>query len=200
MAVRMKCREVRRLIQIMPKGGCEETLSQIAAHLSECEECRELHADFRRIETGLEVRKLQLDAIAIRTPLRRTRGGTEITGAPQRKRSWFLRPAWAAAATFVLVAAGVAAFLLSGRGTKAPADAGAPMTIRAMTEAVPSATLEQLAEVLHRHEAPSSGLPYATDAFEHELFYPSIQQYLEPEDTLTTLAQTTVNMTRRDET
>jgi hypothetical protein len=152
------------------------------------------------MERTLERRKLQLDAIAVQSRLRRNRVLTEIVGPPQREHSWFLRHAWAAAATFALVAAAAVAFLLRGRDTNSPADAGAPMTIRAMTEAVPSATLEQLAQVLHRHEAPSSGLPYAPDAFEHEPFYPSIQPYLEPEDTLTTLAQTTIKMTRRDET
>ena len=200
MALKATCREVRRLIQSMPKGDCEESLSQVAAHLSECEECRRLFANFQRIEQGLEARKLQLESIASRVEISRSRIWTEIAKIPHARRAWFLRPAWAGAVAFLLLLAGAATLLLNERGIRSPGDPGARTTPRVMTEAAPSATLEQLAQVLRRHEAPSSGLPYALDAFEHEPFYPGIQQYLEPEDTLTTLAQTTVNMTRRNET
>lgn len=197
MALKMRCQEVRRLIQSMSKGGCEETFRQMAAHLSECEGCRRFFAHFQRIEQGLEARKLQLDSIAGRTEISRRRVWTEIAKIPQAKRAWFLRPAWAGTTAFVLLVAGAVALFLNGRGIKSPGDLGTPMTSRVM----PSGILEELAEVLCRHEVPSPELPYAADAFTYEPLYPtSLQQVIEPEDTLTALAQTTLNLTRREET
>jgi hypothetical protein len=166
MAMKMRCQEVRKLIQTMPKGGCEQTFRQVSEHLSECEECRKLRADFRKIEEGLMARKLRLDHIASRTRISKGRVFTEIAKTPQTKRAWFLRPAWAGAVAFVLIAAGT------------------------------------LAEVLCRHEAPSPELPYSPDTFTHEPFFPASQQEytLQPDDTLTMIAESTINLTRREET
>ncbi len=195
----MRCKEVRRILQSMTKGDCEETFRRVSEHLSQCEGCRNLKADIQKIERRLIARKFQLDGIASRVPMDRGQLLARVAATPLTQRPRFLRAAWAGAAAFALFLAVAAAFLLSGRDGKTR-HLGTPMPTRVTTGAAPSETLNELAKVLCRHEAPSPDVPYTPEAFGYEPFYPSIRQYLEPEDTLRTVAQTTINLTRRDET
>jgi predicted anti-sigma-YlaC factor YlaD len=196
MSEKNRCREVRRLLQRMPKGGCEKTFRLVSDHLSECEACRSLHADLQEMDELLIESKAWFDKVAHESRISRSRIRTQWA-ALARRRAWRLRAVWAGATALLLVVAGAVALLLNGRGTRSPGDLGTPAPCRV----TPSATLEELAEVLCRYQVPFSELPYAADAFAHEPYYPtSLQQIIEPEDTLTALARTTLNLTRRDET
>lgn len=195
----MQCQEVEKLIRTMPKGGNERTPRSLAEHLSECESCRRLHAGMQRLEGMLASSKVWLDEVARCFPLRDKRVLTEQP-APSKSRLRRLIPVWAGVAALILVTAGAPFLLLREEDIKAPDDLGTPMTTEAA--ATSSQILEELAEVLCRHKSPSLELPYSPAAFTYEPVFPqSFQQYtLEPEDTLGSIAESIINLTRRNET
>jgi len=159
MAEKMRCREVRKLIQTMPKGGCEETMGLISGHLAKCGVCRELLAVSQRVEETFAARKVVLDEIAERHPISEDSilAGIE---QPSARRAWRPRIAWAGAAAIVALLFAVAAFhyYLGGNGDRAPVPVSprisSPPVTRTMAEAAASSILEKLAEVELRYEAP----------------------------------------------
>jgi predicted anti-sigma-YlaC factor YlaD len=154
----MRCREVEKLIQDMPKGGCEETLRLISDHLTECQACRDLLAVSQKAEEVFAARKVVLDEIAERDPVSRD---PLLSGIEQQlaRRAWRPRVAWAGAAAAVSLLLAVAAiFYFGGNGQRPPAPTSprtpsTPVT-RAMAEKAASSVLEKLAEVEVRYEAP----------------------------------------------
>ena len=200
MAVKMRCQEVKKLLETMPKGGCEQTLHRVSDHLSECEACREICASWQKMEEVLIGSKLWLDKIALPTPMSETPILAQTVPQPSRQ-LLRLRPALAGAVVLLLAIASASALFLRGRDTKGRDGPGIPMTPKEMAAATSSQTLRELAEVLRRHETPSLELPYGPAAFTYEPFVPAtLRQYtLEPEDTLRTIAVSKLNLTRREE-
>jgi len=205
MAKKMRCREVRKLIQKMPKGGCEETLRLVSEHLSECEGCRGFHADLQKMEELLSKRKLRLTEIARHSPIRKSRIMAGIASLPKR-RAWRLRPVWAGAAAILLVAiAGAAALLLREKGTEPKVtfvpDTPTPPITRAMAAAASSRTLMKLAEAAQRYEAPPPKLLSGPPASPGGPAVPRLLEkcLLESEKTLRAIAQSRTNLTWRNE-
>ncbi len=154
----MRCREVEKLIQSMPRGGDEETLRRISQHLSTCAACRELLAVSQKAEEVFATRRLFLDGIAKQDPISRDHVLSGIEEQPTG-RVWRPRIAWAGAAAAVALLAAVAAIHFFGRNGEhppapvSPLSFSAPVT-RAMAEEAASSVLERLAEVEVRYEAP----------------------------------------------
>jgi len=183
----------------MPKGGCQQTLRLVSHHLSECDACRSLCARWQKMEDLLIESKRWLDELTCHSAIDRSQLLTQRARPLTANRVRLLRPLWAAAAVLLLAIAGASALFLKGREFKGRDNLATPMT--PMAAAASSQTVQELAEVLCRHEAPSPELPYAPAAFTHESFFTtSLQQYLEPEDTIKTIAELTANLTRREET
>ena len=200
MAVKMRCRKVRKLLHTMPECDCEETLRVVSEHLSECEACGALHAGLQRMERAFLKSEFQADEMARRSRIARSPLLKKIC-TPAKRRAWRLRPVLAGAAVFLLAIGGTSALLLRGGGIKGPGNRGTAMTTKVTAAAAPSQTLEELAEVVYQYEAPSLELPYSPDILSGESFFPTtIQQYLEPGDTIEMIAEATVNLTRREET
>lgn len=200
----MRCREVEKLIQSMPKGGDEDTLRRVSDHLNECRACRELLAVFQKAEEVFAARKLLLDDIAERDPISRGRllVGIEQQPAP---RAWRPRLAWAgAAAAVALLLAVSAVHFFSGNGEHPPAPISprafsTPVT-RAMAEEAASSVLEKLAEVEFRYEAPPArllaGPPKVPWEFPRSRLYE--QCSLASARTLARIAESQTNLTWRN--
>ncbi len=205
MAKKMRCREVRKLIQKMPKGGCEETLRLVSEHLSECEGCRGFHADLQKMEELLSKRKLRLGEIARHSPISKSRIMEGIAPVAAR-RAWRLRPVWAGAMVILLVViAGAAALLLREKGTEPKVavvfDRPTPPITRAMASAASDRTLRNLAEVAQRYEAPPPKLLSGPPASPRGPAVPRLLEkcLLESEKTLRAIAQSRTNLTWRSE-
>ena len=205
MSEKMRCREAKKLIQSMPKGGCEETLRLVSEHLSECDACRSLHAGLRKMEQALTGRKDRLDEIAGRSPISKSRILAALGPLPA-KRTWRLRPAWAGAAVLLLVViAGAIALFRPKRGAEtevaATYDTPAPPITRAMAVAASSRTLRRLAEVAQRYEAPPPKLLSGPPASPRGPAVPRLLEkcLLESEKTLRAIAQSKTNLTWRSE-
>jgi hypothetical protein len=159
MSGKNRCRKVSRLLQMMPKRGCEETLRMVFDHLSQCEACKGLHADLQEMDDLLIESKAWLDKLAHQSHISRSQIITQM-GLLARRRARRLRAVWAGAAAFLLVIAGAALFFPFDKGGHAPLRAPAaatrtPAVTRAMAAASSSRTLLGVAEVLRRREAPS---------------------------------------------
>lgn len=205
MPKKMLCREVRKLIQKMPKGGCEETLRLVSEHLSECEGCRSFHAGLQKMEKLLSGRKLRLDELARQSPISKSRILEGIAPAPAR-RARRLRPVWAGAAAILLVAiAGAAALLLRDKGTEPKVavvfDTPTPPITRAMASAASDRTLMKLAELAERYEAPPPKLLSGPPASPRRPAVPRLLEKcsLQSEKTLRAIAQSRTNLTWRNE-
>jgi hypothetical protein len=202
--MKMRCKHVRKLLQSMPKGGCQETLRQVSGHLSECESCRKWHAGVRRVEKLLEGRKARLDEIARHSRMS-TAGILAGVPAPPAKRAWRFRPAWAGAVVLLLLAAGAVAFFLTGRGSKPKAtvthDTPTPRITQATAAAASSRTLRDLAEVAQRYEAPPPKVFHAPPPFPREPYVPRLLEEcrLKSTETLRAIAQVQITGTRRNE-
>ncbi len=159
----MRCREAKKLIHTMPKGGCQETLRPTSGHLANCEACRKLLGVSQKAEEILAARKIALDQLADRHPISKSQALAKLSPALVR-RGWPLRLAWAGAAGVVALLLAVAAIhYLGGDGEHPPMPVPhrasfAPVT-RAMAEAAASSILEKLAEAELRYEAPPPRLP-----------------------------------------
>jgi len=203
MAPEIRCREVGKLLQTMPKGSGEKIFSRISQHLSECEPCREIHASFTKVESALVARKRQLDDIASRTAIQRAGVPSKTARSTVARKAWLFRPAWASVAAFLaMVAAGSTLFLTT---RQPPRQGDSHMSARLTPERpapiVSSQTIKELAEVVCRHEVALSELPYAPEAVAHEPLFPSsVQKYIEPAGTLRAIAESTIKLTRRHET
>jgi hypothetical protein len=172
-----RCRKMSKLLQTMPKGGCEETLRIVSDHLTECEECRRLHADLEEMDKVLNESEAWFEKVARETCISRSRIITQLSPSA-RRRAWRLRAVWVGAAAILLVIAGSAVLLRSDRGGLAPLTVHPPGTrmptvTRAMAAASSSRTLLGVAEVLlRRREAPSLELPPAPRSLARESFTP----------------------------
>ena len=171
-----RCRKVSRLLQTMPKGGCEETLRMVSDHLSECEVCKSLRADLQEMDEALIASEAWFDEVARESRISRSRIITQM--APlARRRAWRLRALWAGAAAILLVIAGAAVFLLFDKGGHVPTAVRprvtqAPLVTRAMAAASSSRTLLRVADVVSRREAPSLGLLSMSQQPRRESFFP----------------------------
>ena len=171
-----RCRRISKLLQTMPKGGCEETLRSVSDHLSECEACRRLHADLEEMDEVLNEGKAWFEEVARETCISRSRIITQL--APSARRgAWHLRAVWAGAAAILLVVAGAAVLLRFDRGGHAPLTVHPPATrtptvTRAMAAASSARTLLGVAEILTRREAPALELPPAPRSLAGESFTP----------------------------
>ncbi len=154
----MRCREVEKLIQSMPRGGDEETIRRISDHLNKCSACRELLAVFQKAEEVFAARKVILDKIAGRVPISRDDILSGVEHEPAQP-VWRPRLAWAGAAATVALLVAVAAMYFHGRNGEHPPTPVAPLACstpvtRAIAEEAASSVLEKLAEVEVRYEAP----------------------------------------------
>ena len=200
----MRCREVEKLIQSMPRGGCDETLRLISDHLTECQACRDLLAVSQKAEEVFAARRVVLDEIAERDPVSRDRLLTGVEQQPPR-RFWRPRLAWAGAAAAVSLLLAVAAiFYLGGDGKHPPApisprSPSTPVT-RAVAEEAASSILEKLAEVQQRYEAPPpkplAGPPEVPWEFPRSRLYE--QCSLASARTLARIAESQTNLTWRN--
>lgn len=171
------CRKISKLLQTMPKGGCEETLCMVSDHLAKCEACGSLHADLQEMDELLIESRVWFDEVAREDRTSKSRIVTQ--SAPEAKRqAWRLRAVWAGAAAILLVIAGAAGLFLFDKGGRVPPTvhppvAQAPLVTRAMAAASSSRTLLGVAEVvLRRREAPSLELPPAPRLLARESFTP----------------------------
>lgn len=176
MHTKMRCEQVKKLLETMPKGGCEQTLRLVSDHLSRCEACRSLHAGWHKMEEVLTGSKLWLDEVARRSSISKSRIFAERATLAKRP-PWRLRPVWAGAAALLLVIGVAAVFFLFDKGGHAPPTVRPPVTrIPAVTQAMAaessSRTLLGVAEVLRRREAPSLGVPYTPRSLPRESFVP----------------------------
>lgn len=173
-----RCRIVRKLIQMMPKGGCEETLRQIADHLSECEACRRVHAEVQNMDEVLIPSTIRFDEAARRSESGKDRILTDITESRQAKPIGRPRLAWASAGIAILAMAGGAALYFLTVGKEQPAErllSFPPQVTHAMAVAARSEALHGLAETMSRHQAPSFELPYTPLTLAPEALFPQLR-------------------------
>lgn len=173
-----RCRIVRRLIQMMPKGGCEETLRRISRHLSECEACRSVHAEVQKMDEVLIPSTTRFDEAARRIESGKCRILADIAESRQAKRIGRPRLTWAGAAIAILALAGGAAVYFLTGGKEQPAErllSFPPRVTHAMAVAARSEALHGLAETMSRHPAPSFELPYTPPTFAPEALFPQLR-------------------------
>ncbi len=198
------CREVSKLLQTMPKGGCEKTLRIVSDHLSKCGECKRLLADLQEMDELLLESKAWFNEAARQTCISRSRIITQMAPLAKR-RAWRLRAVWAGAAAILLTIAGAAVLFLFDKGGHAPPIARPPVTrAPAVTQTTAaehaSRTLLRVAAVLRRREAPSPGLPRAPGSVGRASFFPRLLQEstLGSDETLGRILMSRINLTRRN--
>jgi len=205
MGARKRCRIVRKFILTVPEGDLEGSQRAVYEHLAECQRCRRLLAVSRRLERSLSAERLRLMEMVGLSREPKSRLTMRIGGLAPARRGRRFRAAWAGAAGLALAMAGVsAAYLLRGRDGESPRGCGSAALIvtRATAAASSSATLQHLAEVMQRKQAPFTELPYKPPAYPREpLLPPFLEQCaLESEETLRTMIESKTKLIRREET
>jgi hypothetical protein len=172
------CRIVQRLIQTMPKGGCEDTIRQVSRHLSGCEECRKVHAEVQKMDEALVGSPTRFEEAARRSESGKIRMLSEIAESRPAKGIGRARLAWAGAGIAILALAGGAAlYLFTGRKEQPSQHllSFPPRVTHAMAVAARSEALQGLAETMCRHQAPSFELPYTPPTFASEALFPQLR-------------------------
>lgn len=202
--MRIRCRKVRKLIEVMPKGASEESQRLVSEHLSECQVCRELHDGLQKMDEVLTGSKLWLDEFAQKNPMSKNQIPSP-TMPESVTRRWRARPVWAYAALMLLLAVAVVVVYFqrdSVEDTRKAEDSPSALKVtRAMVETASSQTLNELVEAASRHEAPFLEPSHKQSSVLKDPYIPRLLQEcrLRSGDTLRAFAQSSTDILTRGE-
>jgi hypothetical protein len=174
-----RCRIVKRLIQSLPKGGCEETLRQIGDHLSGCEACRRVHAEVQKMDEVLIPSATRFEEAARRSESGKSRILSDIAESRQAEGIGRPRLAWVGLAAGILAAASVA-MVYWLRGEEEQPQKHSLLSVPRVTRAVAAAARPEALENLvaygaHLRRPPSFELPYTPPTIPPRALFPQLR-------------------------